>query len=591
MFDLVVKGGTVVDGTGAPARVADVAVIDGRVVEVGRVTSGAREVIDADGALVTPGWVDAHTHYDAQVTWDDALEGSASNGVTTVVAGNCGVGFAPVRPDGFAELIDMMEGVEDIPGSALVEGMPWGEWESFPDYLDVLGRRAWATDVATQIGHGPLRYYVMGDRAVTNEAATEADIVEMAGLVGEAVRAGAFGLSTSRTKVHRSLRRGAFIPGTFAPLEELVALGHAVASGGGGVLQALPASGTAVGGVTPGGPEQAAVGDEVELFAQVSRVTGLPFVFTTVQTSDTQRWREVLTRSAVNNAAGAQLRPMVAVRGTTLLSTLGCYHPFMRRPSYLRLRHSLSFDALVAEMRRPEVKAAILTEDDVPHDDVGSMETFLATAFFKRGIDKMYPLGDPLDYEPTADVSFAAQAAAQHRDPFDVLYDYLLGDGGHAVALFLGANYMDRNLDACREMLLHPDTVTGLGDAGAHVKMACDMSAYTFALAHWGRDHTRGERLPIELIVKKATSVPATIWGMHDRGTLSVGKRADINVIDFENLASKRPELRPDLPAGGSRFVQLATGYLATMVAGTTVRRNDQDTGARPGRLIRRHGQ
>ncbi|MGE3619941.1 MAG: amidohydrolase family protein [Acidimicrobiia bacterium] len=561
---------------------------DGRIVEVGRVTAGAREVVDADGALVTPGWVDAHTHYDAQVTWDDTLEGSASNGVTTVVAGNCGVGFAPVRPDGFADLIDMMEGVEDIPGSALVEGMPWGEWESFPEYLDVLGRRSWTTDVAVQIGHGPLRYYVMGDRAVANDAATEADIAQMAGLLAAAVRAGAAGFSTSRTKVHRSLRGGEFIPGTFAPLEELMALGRAVAAGGGGVLQALPASGTAVGDVTPAGPEQASVGDEVELFAEISRATGLPFVFTTVQTSDTERWREVLARSAAHNATGARLRPMVAARGTTVLSTLSSYHPFMRRPTFLRLGQALSFDALVTEMRRPEVKAAILAEGDVPHDDVGSMENFLATSFFTRGINKMYPLGEPLDYEPTEEMSFAAQAAAQHRDPFDVVYDYLLEDGGRAVALFLGANYMDRNLDACRDMLLHPDTVTGLGDAGAHVTLACDMAAHTFALAHWARDRSRGEGLPVELIVRKATSVPATIWGMHDRGTVAVGKRADVNVIDFENLRSARPELLHDLPAGGSRFVQRAHGYIATVVDGTIVRRDDADTGARPGRLLRR---
>jgi N-acyl-D-amino-acid deacylase len=589
MFDLIIKGGTVVDGTGAPAHAADVAVKDGRIVEVGRVTSDAHVFIDADGAMVTPGWVDAHTHYDAQVTWDDALEGSASNGVTTVVMGNCGVGFAPVRPDGTAELIDLMEGVEDIPGSALVEGMPWGEWETFPEYLNVLGRRSWTADVAAQVAHGPLRYYVMGDRAIANEPATEADIAQMSKLLEQSVRAGAVGFSTSRTKVHRSVHTGDFVPGTFATLDELVALGNAVAAAGGGVLQAIPASGTAVGETTPAGPEQASVTDEVDLFAQISRSTGMPLVFTAVQTSQTQEWREVLAKSAANNATGARLHPMIAPRGVTCLATLGGYHPFMRRPTFVRLAQSLSFDVLIAEMRRPEIKAAILAEDDVAHEDVGSMETFLATQFFRRGMDKMYPLGEPVDYEPTAEMSFMARAAAQHRDPFEVIYDYLLEERGHAVAMHLGANFMDRSLDPSREMLLHPDTVTGLGDAGAHVGFTCDMSSNTFALAHWARDRTRGERLPVELIVRKMTSVPAAIWGMHDRGTLTVGKRADVNVIDFENLACKRPELRRDLPAGGARFVQPASGYLATLVGGSITRRDDQDTGARPGRLIRNH--
>jgi N-acyl-D-aspartate/D-glutamate deacylase len=277
---------------------------------------------------------------------------------------------------------------------------------------------------------------------------------------------------------------------------------------------------------------------------------------------------------------------MVAVRAVTCLATLDAYHPFMRRPTFVRLSRTLPFEQLVPELHRPDVKAAILGEDDVPHEDAGSMETLLATSFFRR-VEKVYPLAEPVDYEPTAEMSFAAIATAKGRDPFDVLYDHLLEDEGHGVAMQLGSNYMDRNLGACREMLLAPHSVTGLSDAGAHVSFVCDMSSPTFALAHWVRDRTRGDRLPVELVVSKSTSVPAAIWGMHDRGAVQVGKRADLNVIDLDNLTSLRPELRRDLPSGGSRFVQLAKGYLATIVAGTITRDHDEDTGARPGRLIR----
>lgn len=549
--------------------------------------SAVRE-IDADGALVTPGWVDAHTHYDAQVTWDDRLEGSSANGVTTVVMGNCGVGFAPVRPGGTAELIDLMEGVEDIPGSALVEGMPWGEWETFPEYLGFLGGRRWSLDVAAQVPHGALRFYVMGERAIVNESATEAEIGAMAGLVEEAVRAGAVGFSTSRTMVHRSMRRGGFVPGTFAPEQELLALARALGRVGGAVFQAIPASGSGVGEVTPAGPEQASVADEVELFAAVSRAAGVPLVFTLMQVAgNVDGWREALARVSSHNADGSLLRPMVAPRAVTMLSSLASYHVFMRRPTYLRLSEQLPFDELVVALHQPEVKAAILAEDDVAHPDPGSMDNGL-TAAFRRWIGATYPLEEPLDYEPTPDRSFGGLGAARGRDPFDLLYDHLLDDGGRGVAVQLGSNYHEGNLDACREMLGHGDTVIGLSDAGAHVRFVCDMSSPTFGLTHWVRDRARGPRLPVELVVAKMTSVPAAIWGLHDRGVVAPGRRADLNVIDLDDLQCRRPELRADLPAGGSRFVQKATGYVATIVAGEPVREHDTDTGARPGRLARR---
>lgn len=589
MSDLIVRGGTVIDGTGRPPFTADVAISDGRIVDVGSLSCASAREIDADGALVTPGWIDAHTHYDAQVTWDEDVEGSAANGVTTVIMGNCGVGFAPVRPGGTAELIDLMEGVEDIPGSALSEGMPWGAWESFPEYLDFLRGRRWSLDVGAQVPHGALRYHVMGDRAIHNAPARPEELDAMAEATAAAVGAGAIGFSTSRTLVHRSMRRGGFVPGTFAPFEELRAIGDAVARAGGAVLQAIPASGAGLGELTPAGPEQSTVAEEVELFGRLSKATGLPVVFTLLQClGDIHAWRGALGVAERHNSDGAHLHPMVATRAVTMLSTLGAYHAFMRRPTYLRLSNSLSFDDLVTELRRPEVKAAILAEHDLPHRDPGSMDTALAVAF-RNAVARTYPLREPLDYEPLPETSFAGIAAATGRDALDVLYDFMLEDGGRAVALLLGSNYHEHSLDVSREMMSHPDTVMGLSDAGAHVRFVCDMGAPTFNLTHWGRDRVRGLGLSLEHVIAKTTSVPARIWGLDDRGVIEPGRRADINVIDYDRLASRRPELRYDLPAGGARYLQAAEGYVATLVAGEITRLDDADTGARPGRLVDRH--
>jgi N-acyl-D-aspartate/D-glutamate deacylase len=584
-YDLLIKNGLVVDGTGAPAWRGDVAVSQGRIVDIGPKLSGAaRQVVDADGALVAPGWVDAHTHYDGQVTWDDRLEGSASNGVTSVVMGNCGVGFAPVPPGGVAALIDLMEGVEDIPGTALAEGMPWGAWESFPEYLAFLDSRRYALDVSAQLAHGALRFYVMGDRAVAREAATPDEAQRMAGIAEEAVRAGAVGFSTSRIIGHRSMS-GYSVPGTFAPERELEAIARGVRAGGGAVLQAIPAS--AIGQLDGMEAEHSTLLAEIAMFARLSRQWGLPVVFSTFQINqDPRQWREVLNMVAAENGKGAQLAPMVAPRAGTVLTTLRGYHRFMSRPTYMRLA-GLEHDVLVRELRRPEVKGAILAETDVVNGQPGAMENLLGP-IFEQGLPLTFRMSDPIDYEPPLDQSLAALAAREGRDALDYLYDFLLEDDGRAVGVFLGANYAEGSLEACRGMLMDPHTVTGLSDAGAHVKFICDMSIPTFNLTHWVRDRSRGETLPIELMVAKCTSRPAKLFGLDDRGSIQVGKRADINVIDLDNLKIHVPVLRNDLPAGGSRFLQLSSGYLATFVNGVQTRERDEDTGARPGRLARR---
>ncbi|MEZ5263806.1 MAG: amidohydrolase family protein [Acidimicrobiales bacterium] len=583
MFDTVIKGGTIVDGTGRPAFTGDVAIDGGTITAVGHVDGAARRTIDADGALVLPGWVDAHTHYDGQVTWDDQLEGSIANGVTTIVMGNCGVGFAPAPPDAVPQLIDLMEGVEDIPGTALYEGMPWGEWESFPEYLDFLGRRQWTLDVAAQLAHGALRFYVMGERAVRSKDCTAEDLEQMTRLVTEAVAAGAAGFSTSRIRGHRAMS-GYAVPGTFAPEAELAAIAGAIRDGGGAVFQAITAS--AVGEYMGPKREQATFAEEVRMLGRMSLATDLPFVFSTFQTDQpTDSWRHALDIAAECNAGGAHLHPMVAPRGGTVLTTLRGYHLFMQRPTFLRLK-GLPLERLVAELRRPEIKAAILAETDVRDERPGSMENALPP-FFRNALHRTFPMGDPIDYEPLPSDSIAARAAAAGRDREEELYDTLLGDGGRAVAVVFGANYVDGNLDVCREMLLDPNTVSGLSDAGAHVNFICDMSNPTFHLTHWARDRSRGERLPVETVVHKATGALAGVYGFTDRGSIEVGKRADVNVVDLDALHIDLPRLRNDLPAGGQRFVQLAHGYLHTIVNGVAVREAGTDTGARPGRLAR----
>jgi N-acyl-D-amino-acid deacylase len=581
--DLKVRGGLVVDGTGAPARTADVALSDGLIVGVGNNLGAARRVIDADGALVTPGWVDAHTHYDGQVTWDDRLEGSATNGVTTIVMGNCGVGFAPVEPGAHAVLVDLMEGVEDIPGAALDEGIPWGSWESFPEYLSVLDERRWSLDVGALLPHGALRLYVMHERAINHERATAEDLARMVALTEDAIRAGALGMSTSRIIGHRAMS-GFMVPGTFAADDELLALALAVRAGGGGILQAVPAGG--VRDLDPSA-ERRSVFDELRLLGRASREAQIPVTFSMLQVRDAPTlWRDILAAANAENLAGAELAPMVALRAITLLSTLAGHHLFQRRPTYLRLS-GLPHDELVRQLRDPAVRAAIMSETDVPDPRPGSMETVLPF-LLGSGLTSTFTLRDPINYEPLLDGSIAAQATARGIDPAALCYDLLLEGEGTAVLVCLGSGYVDGDLEASRTMLIDRNTVPGLSDAGAHVSFVCDMSSPTFMLTHWVRDRVRGERLPLEFVVAKATSRVAQLFGLHDRGTIEVGRRADLNVIDFDRLHIGSPVLRHDLPAGGRRYVQPSTGYLATIVGGAPTREHDEDTGARPGRVARR---
>ncbi len=582
MFDTVITGGTVVDGTGAPPRRADVGITDGRITAVGALDGTGRRTIDADGRLVTPGWVDVHTHYDGQVTWDDAIEPSVVNGVTTVVMGNCGVGFAPVRPGDHDALIDLMEGVEDIPGTALAVGMPWGEWESFAEYLDVLDSRSYALDVAAQVAHGAVRFYVMGERGAANEDATAEDIAGMSRLVEDAMRAGAVGFSTSRTVGHRA-RSGRPVPGTYAELDELLALGDALRRAGHGVFEAI-VSGT-IGELQALGGERAKPVEEVPMLEEISRTSGRPVTFTTVQLfEDPDHWRLVLDAATAANARGAHLRPQVIPRSVTIMTSLDTYHLFMGRPTYEAIA-GLPLAERVAEMRRPEVRRAILDEHDVSGDARDFTRAIIK--LFGPALPLTFPLGEPVNYEPDLSESVHARAVAAGADPVEYMYDLLLEDDGRAFYALLGSNYVGGNLDVCREMMLHPDTVTGLGDAGAHVNLISDCSASTFHLTHWARDRTVGERLPIELLVHKLSGANAALYGFADRGVVAEGKRADLNVIDLDALAIRAPVLRHDLPSGASRILQHADGYVATLVAGTVTRDHGADTGERPGRLVR----
>ena len=487
MLDTLIRGGSILDGSGRAAFDGDVGIRDGRIVAVGRVDEPARETIDADGALVTPAWVDIHTHYDGQVTWDSAMDPSASHGVGTIVMGNCGVGFAPVHPGGERALIDLMEGVEDIPGSALHEGMPWGAWSTYPEYLDFLSTRSYALNVASLVAHGAVRNYAMGERGRTNQAATADDLQRMGAIVVEALRAGAVGFSTSRIMGHRSIH-GEPVPGTFANDDELMTIAQALRRAATGLLQIIPSS--TLGAGKPEAPEHTALEAEVDLITRVSRESGRPATFTLFQVDAwADKWRDVIARVKAGNASGAQVFPQVGSRPTGLVLSLCTYHCFMRRPSYLALA-GLPFEQMLSELRRPEVRAAILTETNVAHPHPGSMESVIANLVLNPA--KTFALDDGWTYEPTEDESFAAQAArAGQTDTMAFLYDYLTSGDGRRFAIMFFTNYADYTMDAVREMQLDDTTVTGLSDAGAHVSLIFDAVNPTYQLAYWGRDRRR----------------------------------------------------------------------------------------------------
>ncbi|MEM7218782.1 MAG: amidohydrolase family protein [Pseudomonadota bacterium] len=562
-FDTLIRGGRVLDGTGAPARMADVGIRDGKIAAVGDVDGRADRVIDADGALVTPGLVDIHTHYDGQATWAERMSPSSHHGVTTVVMGNCGVGFAPVRASDHELLVQLMEGVEDIPGAALHEGLTW-DWESFPDYLDYLGERRFDMDIGTQLPHGALRVYVMGQRGADREPATPEDIARMRELTEEAIRAGALGFSSSRTLNHRS-STGDPTPSLTAERDELLGIAAGVRAAGRGVIELIS--------------DFDGLDGEFDLLETMARESTRPMSISLAQGISVHGWRKLMAKIDGANARGTRIRGQVAPRAIGILLGLpGSVCPFMTHPTYRRYAE-LPVAERVRELARPEVRAAILREEPSPN--------FKLFANIMANFDKVWVLNDPPEYEPAPENSIGAQARASGQDPWALAYDTMLEDGGTRLMYTPFANYTDNNLDCCREMILAPNTVMGLGDGGAHVGTICDASYPTYLLTHWGRDRTRGEGIALETLVRAQTRDTARAVGLTDRGTLEPGMRADVNVIDFDNLRVRAPRIVNDLPAGGARLEQRADGYLHTFVAGEETYRGGEATDALPGRLVR----
>jgi N-acyl-D-amino-acid deacylase len=496
--------------------------------------------------------------------------------VTTVVAGNCGVGFAPVRPGQEDWLIALMEGVEDIPGSALTEGMTWG-WETYPEYLDVIGKQEFAVDVGSQIAHGSVRAYAMGERGARNEPATPEDIKAMARIVQEGIEAGALGFSTSRTLGHRAMD-GEPVPGTFAAEDELFGLGRAMAAGGQAVFELAPQ------GVA--GEDIIAPKKELEWMQRLGAEIDRPISFGMIQVDAApDLWREQLDVSAAAHAAGSRLYPQIAARPFGMLFGFPGHHAFTHRPTFRRLKADCDRQELGARLADPAVKAAILSEDDLPPDPTKLFDNMFALVQYSLG--RIYSLGDPPDYEPTQDRAVDKIAAERGDDPLSTLYDLMLEDNATAMLMLPFYNYFYGNHDAIREMLMHPAGVVGLSDGGAHCGMICDASYPTFLLTHWARDRHRGEKLPLEYLVRKQSHDTAQLFGLTDRGVIQTGKKADINVIDMDALTLHPAKMAYDLPAGGQRLVQGASGYSATIVSGVVTRRDSVDTGARPGRLVR----
>ena len=566
MHDLVIRNGLVVDGTGSPGRRADVAIDGGLVSIVGEAPERGREEIDAEGKLVTPGFVDIHTHFDGQITWDPLLTPSFWHGVTTVVMGNCGVGFAPAAPNRRDWLIGLMEGVEDIPGSALAEGMEWG-WESFPEYLDFLETLPKAIDIGTQVPHGAVRAYVMGERGARNEDANPEDIAEMAAIVREGLEAGALGFSTSRTLAHRAID-GEPVPGTFAAEDELFGIGRVLGELGTGIYEVAPA------GVT--GDDANAPALEIAWMRKLSAEISRPVTFAMVQfDNDPEAWRQAFEASIEALDEGAEIYPQVAARGISLLLTLRGRHPFIHSPAYRGL-DGLGWAERAERMREPQLRERILSEVSSPDAALG----FLMW-------NKLYPMSDPPNYEPEAWETVEARAAAAGLTPLEFAYDFLTEGDGENVLFAPLFNYANGDLEPTREMLLHPRSAVGLSDGGAHCGVICDAGMPTFMLTHWTRDRARGERLPLEWIVKRMTQDTARLYGLGDRGVLAPGKKGDVNVIDYEALQLELPQATHDLPTEAMRLIQRSRGYEATIVSGEVISRHGEETGARPGRLIR----
>ena len=559
---LIIRNGTIVDGTGAKPFVGDIKIVDGLIKEVGQVSGTADQEIDAKGLLVTPGFVDIHTHYDGQVTWSNKVASSSQLGVTTVVMGNCGVGFAPCKQEHRDITMKLMEGVEDIPGVVLDEGLPWN-WSTFPEYLDALEARQFDIDVATQIGHAPLRINVMGDRGAKREPSTDEDRAQMAALAVEAIKAGALGFSTSRTILHRS-SDGNPTPSLGAAEGELTAIAKGLGDAGMGVLQLVT--------------DFDDVDEEFAMLRRIVETSGRPLSLTLLQHEHLpDRWRRVMEHMHAATDAGLKMKAQVGARPVALILSFALsLCPFTQLPSFEALR-GLSPEERLKKLRDPEVRAKILSEE---HTE----------AMYNRRVanfDNLYPLGDPPDYEPRPEDSIAARAERAGVDPTAFAYDYLLENDGTAMLYRPLYNYADRDHEVLREMLMDRDTVPGLSDGGAHYGFICDASFPTYLLTHWARDRSRGERIPLELLVKWQTQDTAATVGLNDRGLLRPGYKADVNIIDFEGLKLHAPKIVYDLPAGGRRLGQAAEGFRATIVSGVVTYQDGTATGKLPGKLIR----
>jgi len=574
MHDLVIRGGKVVDGTGCAPRTADVAVSEGVITHVGRVDGPAHRVVEADGLVVTPGFIDIHTHFDGQVTWDDDLTPSCWHGVTTAILGNCGVGFAPVRRHGQTELIEIMEGVEDIPGSALSEGIDW-EWETFPEYLDSLATRRLAMDVGTHVPHAAVRAYVMGERAL--DSATGDDIAQMCDIVRGGLEAGALGFSTGRTIGHRDVRGNA-VPGTFATEDELAALLATMDDVGAGVFEVVPAG---VGGEITGDVE-GAMETELDWLVRLGESSNRPITFLAMERAEVGGWRPWFEAARRANTRGANLRPQVGNRCFgVLLGLQSKLNPFQYRPTYRDELAALPLPERVRRMRDPNVRSRVLTEEP---DFSGP---FLMDQIGRRTLDHIYVLGDTLEYEPHPSTSVRSMAKNLGVDPWEVAYDAMLEADGQEFLLWPLLNYGNDCYDGLLEMMEDPISVQGLGDSGAHVGLICDASMNTYMLSHWVRDRSRGRRMNLEHAVRRLTEDPARLYGLGDRGVLAPGMKADCNVIDLDRLGLIRPEQLHDLPGGAGRLVQRGEGYVATFVAGNQTIDHDERTDDLPGQLVR----
>ena len=567
MHDLVIRGGTVVDGTGAPRLVADVAVDGGVITAVGHISAQGREEIDATGKIVAPGFVDIHTHYDGQATWDSEMAPSSWHGVTTVVMGNCGVGFAPAKKDKHDWLIGLMEGVEDIPGTALAEGMTW-DWETFPEYLDALERRPRTIDVATHVPHGAVRAYVLGDREMPGAVPTDADIAEMSRIVEEGIRAGALGFSTSRTVLHKSVD-GELVPGTTATKEELIGIGRAMGRVGFGVFEMAS--------------DMKRDWDEFGWMGALSRETGLPVTFAALQSiAKEMPLEEQISSMIAENDNGANIVAQIALRGNgIIMAWQGTVHPFRFKPAWAEIE-ALPWAQQLARLKDPAFKARMIAEESVfPESDIIDFLRIVA-----GGWPVHFEMGPAFNYEPRLDESVMARAIAAGISPADYAYDLLMQDDGTGFIYFPILNYRDGNLNFLEELQTRDDCVNSLSDGGAHCGTICDAASPTFMLQHWVRDRA-GQRITLENAIKRQCHDTARLYGLNDRGVLKPGYLADINIIDLDRLKLSKPWLAFDLPAGGRRLLQKADGYVATVKAGVVTFREGKMTGALPGVVVR----